>query len=722
VAVPSPLHGTFDYLPAPEQVLPYVGARVLVRFGRQQVVGIVVGINAETEVPAEKLRAIEQSLDNEPLLPLALLNLYRWASSYYLFPLGMSLQTSLPKALREGKPLSLPAQRVWQLATTTAATRKPSVNQQRVLDLLANYQRLSTAELSALLGSSSRPALTALAARGQVSESTAPLQHVTTVSLAQPTLTLNSEQAHALGLLLQGLHHYRCTLLEGITGSGKTEIYLQLIAEVLARGQQVLVLVPEISLTPQTIARFSSRFHARIVAFHSGLSDKQRLQGWLEAANGIAHIVIGTRSAAFTPLAKPGLIVVDEEHDDSYKQQDGFLYSGRDVAIYRASSLNIPVLLGSATPSLESLQNALQGRYQHLQLNQRAGAATLPSIMTLDLKLQPTTAGISLTLLQKIKDTLGANQQVLVFLNRRGFAPVLQCPACGWIAECPRCERSYTLHQQPSALRCHHCDAHKPLPRACPCCHSSELAALGLGTERVASYLTEQFPDYPVLRIDRDTTRGANKLNDMMDTVHSGIPCLLVGTQMLAKGHHFPRVTLVAVLDTDSGLFSADFRAQENLGQLLMQVAGRAGRDDLAGQVVVQTYYPQHPALMQLVTEGYGPFARMLLHERQSGGLPPFVHFILLRAEGNRRELPFEFLQAAFALIEHERLDSVVSFGPMPSPFGKKAGLFRAQLLVQAKRRANLQKLGALLLKALEQHPLTRKVRWAIDVDPTDFS
>ncbi|MES2604054.1 MAG: primosomal protein N' [Pseudomonadota bacterium] len=725
VAVPSPLRGTFDYLPLPDQPLPQPGSRVKVTFGRRELVGIVTGLSSDTEVSADKLRPLLALLEDSPLLDAHLLALYRWASSYYLYPLGQALQTSLPKALREGKPMALPARMVWQLKSSAepaaSPAKKRSSTQLQVLDLLHTYQQLSTSELSALLNKSARAVLQTLENQHVVEQTAAAEGALTPAHRAEPALVLSAEQQAALAAMSKATTSFSCFLLEGITGSGKTEIYLQLIEQVLAAGKQVLVLVPEISLTPQTVSRFASRFHARIVAFHSGLTDKQRLQGWLEARNGTAHIVIGTRSAVFTPLARPGLIVIDEEHDDSYKQQEGFRYSARDVAIYRASMLKIPVLLGSATPSLESLHNALNGRYQLLTLSQRAGSAQLPTVRMLDLKLQKCAAGISPLLMQEIGKTLAANQQVLVFLNRRGFAPLLLCRDCGWIAECPRCERSYTLHQQPAALHCHHCGAQKPLPRSCGHCHSGDLDARGLGTERSASVLTEHFPDYPVLRIDRDSTRAVGQLDSLMDTVHSGIPCILVGTQMLAKGHHFPRVTLVAVLDADSGLFSADFRAQENLGQLLTQVAGRAGRSDAPGQVIVQTWHPTHPALLQLAEQGYQSFARQLLQERASGSLPPYVHFMLIRAEANSRELPLQFLQEVAQQLQLEPVRDLRCFGPMPSPFGKKAGVFRAQLILQAPKRSTLQKLGDHLLTLLESNSLSRKVRWLIDVDPTDF-
>ena len=724
VAVPSPLRRTFDYLPLESQPLPQPGTRVSVAFGRQELVGIVIGTSTETDAPLDKLRPLSAILEHTPLLDADLLALYRWSSNYYLHPIGLALQTSLPKALREGKPLSLPTRMAWQLCDPPPGetNRRRGSAQTAVLELLRTYRQLTTGELSALLNKSASSILQSLMTKGLIEQIAVAEETASEARRIEPALTLGSEQQHAMNTLSNALSGFNCFLLEGITGSGKTEIYLQLIEKVLAAGKQVLVLVPEISLTPQTIARFSSRFHARIVAFHSGLTDKQRMHGWMEARNGTAHIIIGTRSAVFTPLARPGLIVIDEEHDDSYKQQEGFRYSARDVAVYRASMLKIPVLLGSATPSLESLHNALHGRYQLLTLSRRAGTAQLPKVRMLDMKLQKCTAGVSPLLLLEIANTLAANQQVLVFLNRRGFAPLMICRDCGWIAECPRCERSYTLHQQPAALHCHHCGAQKPLPRSCGNCSGNHLEAMGLGTERSATFLAEHFPDYPVLRIDRDSTRAAGNLDALMDTVHSGIPCIVVGTQMLAKGHHFPRVTLVAILDADSGLFSADFRAQENLGQLLTQVAGRAGRSDAAGQVLVQTYHPTHPSLLQLAEEGYQSFARQLLQQRASGGLPPYVHFMLVRAEANNREIPLQFLRNALEQLQQYPARDMQCFGPMPSPFGKKAGLFRAQLILQAPKRSILQKVGNHLLQWLETDTLSRKVRWLVDVDPTDFS
>jgi primosomal protein N' (replication factor Y) len=724
VAVPSPLRTTFDYLPPANVPLPEIGARVRVRFGRQIQSGLVVAVSSESEVPAEKLRAVDAVLDDAALLDATMLKLYTWASDYYMYPVGQALIASLPRHLREGKALYVPGKPCWRL---TAAGREAlhiagARRQEALLHQLKIYGELTTAEASALLGKPASGALKALQERGLV----APALRVTEQqAVAAPTAELpqlNREQQAAFAAVHAKLGSFAPFLLEGITGSGKTEVYLQLIDAAFKRKEQVLLLVPEISLTPQTVRRFTERFQGNIVAFHSGLTDRQRCDGWLAARSGSADIVIGTRSAIFTPLPRLGLIVVDEEHDNSYKQQEGFRYSARDVAIYRARLQQVPIVLGSATPSLESLHNALDGRYQLLTLSERAGGATLPAVHLLDLKLQELREGFSGSLLHAIRKELEQGQQVLVFLNRRGFAPLLLCGDCGWIAECPRCERSYTLHQHPATLRCHHCDAQKALPPACPTCRSANLTGVGLGTERSETLLRSEFPDFPVIRIDRDTTRLKGSLDAYMDRINSGIPCILVGTQMLAKGHHFPQVTLVAVLDADSGLFSADFRGQENLGQLLTQVSGRAGRSEAPGRVLIQTWHNKHPVLLQLVSAGYGAFARSLLDERKSGGLPPFTNCLLLRAEAGQRELPLEFLQEARALALREGTRELELFGPMQSPLGKRAGHFRSQLILQARRRSTLQRIGHILIDTLAAHPLARRVRWSVDVDPLDFS
>ena len=730
VAVPSPLRQTFDYtLPKGcDASMVQPGTRVRVPFGNRHLTGIVVGLSATTDFPRQRIKAASAILDPAPLLASDLVDLYRWSADYYQYPLGQVLQTSLPAHIRKGQPAEEKQSRAYRLTAAGRdlglATLSRAPRQREVIELLLASTTLTATQLNAAFDNPVSAIVKTLLDKGYIEtcqpEAETPATNAPLYGEDGP-LALNSEQDTALASIRAGQDRFAAYLLEGVTGSGKTEIYLQAIADMLAQDRQVLVMVPEISLTPQTVRRFARRFNREIAVFHSGLGDSERLTAWLRARNGKADIIIGTRSAIFTPLARPGLIIVDEEHDPSYKQQDGFRYSGRDLAIYRARQLDIPVVLGSATPSLESLNNALVGRYNYLQLTQRAGAANQPTFRLLDLKGQTLTDGFADALIQIIRSHLQQQNQVLVFLNRRGFAPIQLCRACGWIATCKRCDTSYTLHRQPPALICHHCESSRPVPTHCPECQGQELAVMGMGTEKTEETLQEQFPDFPVYRIDRDSTRSRERMQTVFDKVDSGAPCLLVGTQMLAKGHHFPNVTLVAVIDADAGLFSADFRGQEHMGQLLTQVAGRAGRGDKAGEVVIQTFNSTHPTLQALVTSGYSPFARQLLDERRLGKLPPFTHMALVRAEAATRTLPAEFLAEIRRIAEASHAGARL-LGPMPSPMEKRGGLFRLQLLVEADKRAVVQHCVATLIKTMEVHPHARKVRWSVDIDPVDFT
>jgi primosomal protein N' (replication factor Y) len=509
-----------------------------------------------------------------------------------------------------------------------------------------------------------------------------------------------------------------------VTGSGKTEVYMQAMAQVLKQGRQCLVLVPEIGLTPQTISRFEKRFKCPVVNLHSGLSDTERLQAWRQAHAGTAGIVIGTRSAVFTSLARPGLIVIDEEHDASFKQQDGFRYSARDLAVVRAREEGIGIVLGSATPSLESLYNADRGRYQHLLMPQRSGSAATAPMRLVDIENQPLEAGFSETALLAMDKHLQAGNQVLVFINRRGYAPVLHCQQCGWTAECDNCVAQLTVHAQPPGLHCHHCGKQKSLPRACPNCASRQLDTMGLGTQQIESRLRERFTTVPVLRIDRDSTRSRKKLKAMLDQVNSGEPCLLLGTQMLAKGHHFPGITLVVVVDADSGLFSADFRGQELMAQTVTQVAGRAGRSDQAGEVLIQSRHCGHQTLQSLIQLSYADFSRQLLAERKLTAMPPFAWLALLRCEARSAETGLQFLQQ-IALQQQQLCQQfglqVDCLGPLPAPMEKRAGRFRSQLSFKSEQRAQLHELLARLLPAIEAMKLPAGMRWSLDIDPVDM-
>lgn len=532
-------------------------------------------------------------------------------------------------------------------------------------------------------------------------------------------LTLNDEQAAALSAICATPDQFNVFLLDGVTGSGKTEVYLQAIARALADQKQTLVLVPEISLTPQTIARFRARFAVPVAALHSSLSDGERMAVWLAARSGEAKIVIGTRSAIFTPFAELGLVIVDEEHDLSFKQQDRFRYHARDMAVLRARLNNIPVILGSATPSLESLLNAKRDRYQALHLSVRAGGATLPTFKLLDVRKEKMREGLSAALLNAMRVELQSGNQVMLFLNRRGFAPMLFCSQCNWVAGCKRCDARMVCHRSPRELRCHHCDTRAPIPKQCEACQSTELDQIGLGTQRVEEILHAEFKDIRVIRVDRDTINTRDALHELLAQINTNEPAILLGTQMLAKGHHFPQVTLVGVIDADHGLFSPDYRAAEQMGQLLMQVAGRAGRAEKPGSVIIQTKCPDHPHLLTLIQEGYPAFARTLMAEREQFSLPPYAYSAVLRAEAYAESTASRFLEKIKKM--GGQVSEVVSLlGPVPAVMAKKKGLHCQNLLIKAGQRQVLQRFLVGLLQKMDELPGRQTVRWVLDVDPVE--
>lgn len=731
LALPSPLRRTFDYLPpttnAPATWQP--GIRLRVPFGNRQIIGVLIGTSTETEVPEEKLKAVSEVLDQHPILPASTLQLCQWTAQYYHHSLGDTLQWALPTLLRQGEVDRVKAERFWRLSPTARIddprlARAP--RQRQALSILAQHPTGLAQRLVEPMGISST-SLNTLLEKGlvRVEERLPEPKSVTGKRLAQPELALNAEQQIALDACIQSLGRFQPFLLMGVTGSGKTEVYLQLIHRVLQQNKQALVLIPEINLSPQTLQRFQQRFNARIVLLHSGLNDRERLDAWLAARDGHADIVIGTRSALFTPLARPGVIIIDEEHDTSYKQQDSLRYHARDVALVRARQENTPILLGSATPSLESLHNAHQGRYGLLTLKQRAGQAKPPVFHRLDIRSRPLNDGISAPLEQAMRKRLEMGQQVLVFLNRRGFAPVLMCHDCGWMSLCPRCDARMTLHRKHNEMRCHHCGEVQPPPLSCPTCHKVDLRPVGTGTERAEERLRILFPDTPILRIDRDSTQRKGAMDALYEQINRGAPCILIGTQMLAKGHHFPRVTLVAILDADGGLFSGDFRASERMAQLITQVAGRAGRAEHTGEVIIQTHLADHPLLVQLTEQGYAAFAEQALAERRACGWPPYSHLTLLRAEAHQSYQADEFLDQAYALADNQlkywQSAEVDLLGPVPAPMERRAGRYRGQLLLQSPRRPALHALLEVWLTQLEQLPSGRRVRWSLDVDPIDL-
>ncbi|EOW6646790.1 primosomal protein N' [Cronobacter muytjensii] len=725
VALPVPLARTFDYL-LPDTMTAAAGCRVRVPFGRQQRVGVVVAVGEESELPRSELKSVVEVLDGASLYPTTLWRMLLWAADYYHHPVGEVLFHALPVLLRQGKPAS-PAPLWYWFATEEGRavdlnSLKRSPKQQQALAAL-RHGRLWRHEVAQMAFNDA--ALQALRTKG-LCELGSELPPVADwrgqFSVAGDRLRLNTEQATAVGAIRSEADNFCAWLLAGVTGSGKTEVYLSVLENTLAQGKQALVLVPEIGLTPQTIARFRERFNAPVEVLHSALNDSERLAAWLKAKSGEAAIVIGTRSALFTPFKNLGVIVIDEEHDSSYKQQEGWRYHARDLAVYRAHSEQIPIILGSATPALETLHNVRQRKYRVLKLTHRAGNARPALQHVLDLKGQPLQAGLAPALVARMRQHLQADNQVILFLNRRGFAPALLCHDCGWIAECPRCDHYYTLHQAQHQLRCHHCDSQRPVPRQCPGCGSTHLVPVGLGTEQLEQSLAPLFPGVPLSRIDRDTTSRKGALEQQLAEVHRGGARILIGTQMLAKGHHFPDVTLVALLDVDGALFCADFRSAERFAQLYTQVAGRAGRAGKQGEVVLQTHHPEHPLLQTLLHQGYDAFADQALAERSSVWLPPYSSHILIRAEDHHNQDAPAFLQQLRNLLQASPLadDKLWLLGPVPALQPKRGGRYRWQLLLQHPSRLQLQRIVAGSLPLVGTLPAARKVKWTLDVDPTE--
>lgn len=725
VALAVPLPRLFDYL-APDEVSLVVGARVLVPFGSQKRVAIIAELPEKSDMPADKLKEIITPLDGESLFSPVVWDWLHWAANYYQAAIGDVLFQALPVKLRNGESAVKNDRTLWRIneAGKNALSQGEMKRAKKQVEAL---QYLCEQDLEKGNNGFNSAIWSALKSKGLIDEINVQIeQKIWQAALGdkplvnlENRLTLNKQQALAFSQLMFQ-RDFNVWLLDGVTGSGKTEIYLQYIEEVLKSGKQVLVLVPEIGLTPQTVQRFKARFNVEIDVLHSNLNETQRLNVWERARTGQSAIVIGTRSALFTQFSDLGAIILDEEHDGSFKQQDGWRYHARDLAIVLAQKLGIPVLMGSATPSLESVNNVQNGKYKHLVLSKRAGNATALRHVVIDLKSQSVQNGLSKPLLDRMKSHLEKGNQVLLFLNRRGFAPVLLCHECGWIAQCPHCEKPYTYHQHQRVLRCHHCGSQKTIPRQCGDCGSTHLVTTGLGTEQLEETLKAQFPAYSVARIDRDSTARKGKLEGYLEDIQQGKSQILIGTQMLAKGHHFPNVTLAALVNVDSALFSLDFRAEERLAQLYVQVAGRAGRAEKQGEVVLQTHYPDHPLLTTLLANGYQAFAEETLRLRHSIGLPPFSFQALFKAQARYSEQAEQCLTQIAEFFHVKQIQGLQILGPMPAPFSKKAGQFRWQLLLQHASRKILQQ----ALREYQQANLEKnsQVRLILDVDPQDLS
>ncbi len=725
IAVPTPLYRSFDYLPMENGSTAEVGSRVKVSFANRVLVGVVIAIKDTSDFAISKLKPISEVLDPKSLLTDETLRLAQWAIKYYQSYPGEILSLCFPTALRKGKEATKKTDMVWVKKDVEQDFGRAK-RQQEIYELIA------ASESGLLVSQLPEPKkdvaiIRQLAKRGAIKKQ--PLEeNISPISTKQiqDDLQLNSEQQDAYNSICEDLESYKTHLIFGITGSGKTEVFIQAIRKILQQGKQALILVPEIGLTPQLVKRFTDRFNEKIVTLHSEMSETEKLNSWLAVKSGNAKIMIGTRSALFTPFTNLGLIIIDEEHDLSFKQQDGIRYSARDMAVARAHMRNIPIVLCSATPSLESLHNANHGRYNLLPLTQRAGKAEPPKFSIIDIRNQKLQAGMAHRFILKIKQHVEAGGQVIIFLNRRGYAPVVMCHSCGWMAKCDHCDVRLTLYQSENVLRCQHCGYTVRTPVQCPDCGEKEIMPVGKGTERIEEALKAIFPQTTIARIDRDTTSRKGSFAKLMQDANDGKIQILLGTQMLAKGHHLPNITLTAVVDIDSGLFSADFRSTEKLAQLVTQVAGRSGRGDKAGEVVLQTHHPDNPTLHKILFSGYSEFSKLELKQRQETRLPPYTCMAVIRADAMSKAIPNQFLDSLVEYIDTNRnkLDSdnlLEVMGPIPSSVHRRNRHYHANLFLQSPNRSLLQKVLEEATSIASSSKLGKKVRWHIDMDPQEL-
>lgn len=731
VAVPGPFRKLFDYLLPEEDKLniPLPGCRILVPFGSRQVIGIVIESQQGQSSNSEKrfqLKSVIEILDIEPSFDAGLLNWLMRVSQYYHHPLGDTLLTALPVLLRKEKHPTPKKERYWQITNHSDDVFESLKRAPKQLALYQFLQAQKRPVIQHFLSSQFSNAATTLKQLQSknlvelIEKFSAPkdFQRETRSTVKQ----LTADQQQACDAIIQQLNKFHVTLLNGVTGSGKTEVYIHVSRQAVAQGKQVLFLLPEIALTPQLVSRFQSQFDCNVDVLHSGLNDSERFTIWHKVKNNQVAILIGTRSAIFSPFNSLGLIIIDEEHDLSFKQQDGLRYSTKDIAMLRGQLNHFPVVLGSATPSFESIANAEKPHFQELLLTRRAGKALPPKIHTLDIKGRQLTEGIANELLSLIEKTLNKNEQVILFLNQRGYAPALICHQCGLVDKCPRCDRNMTIHQARQRLTCHHCGYEKKLPMHCPSCQHDDLRPIGYGTERIEKCLQALFPETDIIRIDRDTTSRKNAILSLLEKIRNDRGQILLGTQMLAKGHDFPNVTLVGILNADQGLFGADLRSEERLAQLILQVAGRAGRAEKPGQVVIQTHHPEHALWNTLINESYNSYAHKALEERKQAKLPPFTYAALLRSEATRFDYAMQFLSDVRTKIKGFQDHQVEIYGPVSAPMERRAGKFRTQLLLMCENRERLHQCIATALNHIETLSSAKKVRWNLDVDPLDMS
>lgn len=749
VVLPLPLHRTFEYSVETDKIEDYQsGCRVLVPFGKKHLIGVVIGTSHTSDFAQDKIKSVTALIDTIPVFSTKMLSLANWIADFYIYPVGEVLSSMMPALLRKVVQGTVASkedsenqisnqQNIEAVLKSELRAKLPLIeylqantaNQEQLISLkkskkqLALFRQLHEQTVSVKQAKSD---FSAAIVKGLIDKSLAHIKQKQEKQGEWPAHIVlgekqraNPEQAIAIASINQA-SVFTSFLLEGVTGSGKTEVYLQVIEEVILQGKQVLILVPEIGLTPQTVRRFEQRFGPIVAVWHSALTDHERLQVWLQAKFNQVGIIIGTRSAVFLPLAKPGMIIVDEEHDESFKQQDTLRYHARDVAAYRAMQANINLILGTATPSLESLHNALSNKYRHLTLTKRAGAASMPTQHLIDLTGVALEAGIAPSMLVRIEQQLKEGNQVLIYVNRRGYAPALICAQCGHVETCNDCDNPFTLHLTSHNLQCHRCGKFEDYVYKCRQCGSANITTQGVGTEQIQNLLAKRFADYSCVRIDSDSTRGKRKLNELLTAIGQNKHQLLVGTQILSKGHHFPNVTLAIILNVDSFLFSSDFRAPEKLAQLVTQFSGRAGRASKSGEVWLQSYQVGHPLLQDLVNNGYAQFSRLLLQERNAAKLPPVQWQVAIRVEHADRSLIMDFLQYANQLLS--QFNQLTFVGPFPAGIEKKQTRYRFITVAQSSSNKYLNKAMTQVKTALADHRLAGRMRWSIDVMPTDFS
>ena len=726
VLVPVPLLEKFTYRLTKNQVNKELtrGVRLKVPFGNRDLIAIFWKFSDKRKLPNKKYKYVKEVLDSRSLLTKKEIELAEWASEYYHYPLGEVITYFFPPSLRKGKEAKFKETVTWKISNKgeflDLSSMNKAPNQKKALEILRKEEGEVSQSYLKVLGISSQT-LSALDKKGLLQKNKVERLFLD-LNHGEPSeeMELNSEQEMAIKEVKESFNINNSFLLNGVTGSGKTEVYLRTIKELIKQGKQALVLIPEIGLAPQTENRFKKIFGETVASFHSAKNERERLDVWLGAQRGLYKVIIGTRSSIFLPMKNLGIIVVDEEHDVSFKQSDRFRYSARDLALYRGKINKIPVLLASATPSAESIHNVAVGKHNLLKLERRATGADLPSFLPINLKKKSLTEGFSEELLESIEDELNRNNQVLIFLNRRGYASSLICKSCGWISNCERCDAHMTVHYNPKILLCHHCNNKKKVISSCPSCKNKHFESFGLGTERVENFLKQKFKEYDVYRIDSDTVRAKNSFKKYLEIINKGKPLILVGTQMLAKGHHFPDVTLVGILDADSGIFSADFRGSERVAQLITQVSGRAGREKKQGKVILQTYCRDHPQIEELLKGDYESFINKILDERLLANVPPYSHQIKLQAESFNAFLSRDFLNSCIDFINssNNKSQDLRIVGPLPALMEKKSGLFRWELNFFSHSRSSLHKMVNSLQFFLYEPKKTRRVRWSLDIDP----